>query len=383
MAAPPSPTPMLLSGLSLEQYAGITAALAEGFPLDTILEQEGIAREAWEEAARAWTKAVVAEMDLQLLLVQKRRIAEDCLGRAISPLDSDKSAWAGLLGALATSEEPSSVAEALGLTMSDIARLGRAWKRRIQAEPSVAKELAELAATAKAPTRIEAEPRKLRPFPWTSPRRMASTSGPIIKHDDSPGEAASAGHPQRQLASFQLRAQEDDGAGQRPNVSPKVSPAAAQPPKRRYVPLVTADLPPTEELRRLIAAAEPRAAMGRSKPAPVEPDSSDDGSANAGGTAELTRPPDVVAALPFRESAMPASDTPPSLSLHDYARFRAQVRIRGENDETVWRLFGIGSLSAKEKLQGMFAARFRADPKAQADFIALVEKFAALLSTDE
>ena len=83
IARPNRPAVMLLGGLSLEQYAGVTAALAEQFDLSQILDQEGIDPSAWPAASRAWSRAIVEATNLQILLTEKRRIAEDCLARSL------------------------------------------------------------------------------------------------------------------------------------------------------------------------------------------------------------------------------------------------------------------------------------------------------------
>lgn len=46
-ADPPADLP---NGVSLEQYAGVTTALAEGHPLEAILSNEPIASDAWKPA---------------------------------------------------------------------------------------------------------------------------------------------------------------------------------------------------------------------------------------------------------------------------------------------------------------------------------------------
>ncbi len=162
--------------------------------------------------------------------------------------------------------------------------------------------------------------------------------------------------------------------------------------QRRLGPpvLMTEELPRPEELARLIAAAEPRTAIARSPVAaapsdlPARPPSRDVGAGPAiGETEELERAPEHVAALPFREPQLDGRIEPPELSLQSYARFRAELRLRGEHDEGVWRRFGVGSREAKDALQSSFAKRFRGDPAAQSEFVALVDKYAALLAKEK
>ena len=88
-------------------------------------------------------------------------------------------------------------------------------------------------------------------------------------------------------------------------------------------------------------------------------------------------------ALPFRpQAAAPAPKTAqreeersvrgPDLTLEQYATFRAQLAIEGENNPEVWANFGVASQDAKEALQARFAEQFRRDPGAQCRVIELV-----------
>ncbi len=236
---------LLLGGLSLEQYAGVTTALAEGFALDAILTQEGIAFASWPDASRAWTEAIVDAPDLQIELIQKRRIAEDCLGREIAPLAEDPVAWTGLLGALAVTESPAMITEALGITMGDIARLGRQWKRKMEADPKLAEEVVKLAPTAKPPTRVEAKPRALRPFPWTPAVAKKSDARETVDVRDASKAIiavidAKAAPPRRELASFQLEQRDVP-----PGVVPApIEPSTSSPQRSALSPAPLAASPP-------------------------------------------------------------------------------------------------------------------------------------------
>lgn len=180
--------PAPIAGVSLEQYAGVSAALAENLPLDKVLEQEKIDPAAWPLAERGWREAMSQSPDVHIVYMQKRRQAEDCLGRTIEPLESDASAWVGILGALATADSPASVLEPLGLKMSDVGRLGRVWKRKAEKNADVAKSLADLAGKAKPPTRVTAGAVELKRFPWSPPADSAQSVVP-----DGPLDAPNAG----------------------------------------------------------------------------------------------------------------------------------------------------------------------------------------------
>jgi hypothetical protein len=75
--------------------------------------------------------------------------------------------------------------------------------------------------------------------------------------------------------------------------------------------------------------------------------------------------------LPFVEQTSPAP-IGLQLTLEQYAALRAQLTVRGEDDQGTLRLFGVTSPAAKEALQACFAERFRLDAAVQARFVDLV-----------
>ncbi len=165
-----------LGGITLEQFAGVVIALEDEIPLAEVLAQEVIGEAAWAGAAKAWRGAIAGAPDLQILYVEARRVAEDCLARAVQPLDADPAAWSGLLAALTMEGNAAARLKGLGLRMSDVARIGRAWSRRAKESPEVARALADAAGKAVVPTTVACTPTALRPFPW-SPRRSPAADG--------------------------------------------------------------------------------------------------------------------------------------------------------------------------------------------------------------
>lgn len=193
-----------LDGLTLEQYAGITQAVSEGLALDDVLAQERVSSDVWRSAELSFREALVDAPDLQLDLVHLRRRAEDCLARTISPLDDDPEAWMGLMSILALGDGAKGKIESLGLTMSDVARVGRSWRRKMEADPQLAEKLAELAPRARPPTSVRAAPLELRRFPWSP----ATPEGPVVELKPSAEQVSQDGTAPRgqatpQLASFQ------------------------------------------------------------------------------------------------------------------------------------------------------------------------------------
>lgn len=196
---------MKLGGLTLEQYTGVVTALAERLPLPEILAQEQIPEADWPGAERAWRRAIAESYDLQMVHVQKRRVAEDCLARKTAPLESDPAAWTGLLSALSSADDPDALTRSLGLTMADVGRLGRVWKQKVTADPELGKKLQELAPTAKAPTKIDVDPPALKPFPWTPPKQTVERVLPAQQGAPAERVDLPVSEPQRHLASFQLK----------------------------------------------------------------------------------------------------------------------------------------------------------------------------------
>ena len=192
--------------ITLEQYAGIRAALAENISLAEVLAQEQIKERRFREAEPIWRERIADSMELQLQYMQKLRIAEDCLARKLSPIEDDEAAWVGLLGVLATSLDVPATLAQLGITMNDMGRLGRVWKRRTQKDSAVGERLAELAKTPVPPAKVEASPVVLKPFPWTKPRASvpAPLSPPTSEGSQSTAPSRVAKPVQRVLASFQV-----------------------------------------------------------------------------------------------------------------------------------------------------------------------------------
>ncbi len=205
MASAPAKNSVGFYGVTLEQFAGVRAASAEGIPLGDVLAQEDIQSDAWANAALAWREAVAESQALHVELIQKQRIAEETLGRKVEPLDDDPSAWVGLLSALATSDTPEELLKHLGITMTDVGRLGRVWRRRAEADDSIAKKLAELAPTAKPPEAVKVGPIELRPFPWTTVHateraaRRETVPTPTVPAKPTPDARVNL-----ELASYQL-----------------------------------------------------------------------------------------------------------------------------------------------------------------------------------
>jgi hypothetical protein len=68
-----------------------------------------------------------------------------------------------------------------------------------------------------------------------------------------------------------------------------------------------------------------------------------------------------------------------TMTLEQYALFRAHLVVNGEDDAETWKAFGVGSPPAKEALQARFVWLFKQDAAAQATFIELVRRLSTQL----
>lgn len=195
--------------MSLEQFAGLRAALAEQLPLGEILEQEHLEETALRASEPIWIERIAGSIATQLEYTEKLRIAEDTLARTLSPVSDDEAAWVGLLGTLATCSDQSALLSKLGISLTDVGRLGRVWKRRMEADAELAPRLAKLAETPTAPERITAGRVELRPFPWSPRTKRPAAAAPaaVLAHVEATSSASGdAPVVQRVLASFQREA---------------------------------------------------------------------------------------------------------------------------------------------------------------------------------
>ncbi len=177
-------SPLSLGGVNLEQHAGVTAALAEGFPLDEILAAEQLDPARWRGADVAWKQRLAQDAASGAGIFPAHRLkveeAEDCLSRAVSPLDDDLDAWLSFLHDWSKSADPLAMLKKLRLGANDISRLRRRWAKRMDGDPKLALKAAKRAADGAQPLPpISVAPAKLKPFPW-SKRRPVAAAAPAL-----------------------------------------------------------------------------------------------------------------------------------------------------------------------------------------------------------
>ncbi len=346
--------------ITLEQYAGVHAALAEGLPLAAILDQEQFEEATYREAAPVWRERIAESVGTALEFTQKVTVASDCLARSLSPIQNDEAAWVGLLGALATALDQGELLSTLGISLNDIGRLGREWRRRAQREPELGKRLAELAKTPVAPTRVVAGLVQLRPFPWTpeaGPPGKLDQAEPLVTAPESVA-------PQvvRLQASFQLAAPTPPGP---PTLADPDETLPIPPPfsPGRGVPFSGTRSP--QELAVMLGPSQPEP--------PAQP--------GDGETALLPRL-ELVAAQTgsFRDQLTPVAI--PVLSVGEYAELRARLTVYGEAHAPTLARFGVTAEAVRDALRKRFAEYFQRDQAAQTQFIAIMQEAISRVRTE-
>jgi hypothetical protein len=175
----PTSGPPPIFGVTVEQYAGVNAAMIEGFGLPEVLASEGLDAAMWSRAAVGWSTRIAKAGTtgaLSLTYQEKLAFAQEWLGRRIEPLCADLEAWFGFLGAWSAHPAPFDLLKELGLQSTDVARVQGAWTRRIEADEKLRKRVVEVALK-----RLSAVPKltvtkaTLRPFPWS---RTAAPAAP-------------------------------------------------------------------------------------------------------------------------------------------------------------------------------------------------------------
>src|SRR5690242_6232229 len=133
--------------LTVEQYAGIMAALDEELPAEAVLANEGLDAAGWKQADAAWKAKLAAdgaEGPTFVVFRKKRGEAEDFLTREVKPIDSDLAGWLGFLRAWSAHPAPFELLSKQGLRMNDVARLQRRWAKRLAEDKELAKKAAEI-----------------------------------------------------------------------------------------------------------------------------------------------------------------------------------------------------------------------------------------------
>ena len=183
--------PLALGGVTLEQHAGVAAALSEGFALAQILATEQLDAAGWRGADVAWKQRLAQDGAAGGSTFTAYRVkleeAEDALSRSVTPLDDDLEAWLGFLHTWSSNPDPVGMLKKLGLGTNDVSRLRRRWSKRLDDNSKLALEAAKIAARGPKPLpAISVAPSKLLPFPWS---KRAGAARPSVQPSGGAGVA--------------------------------------------------------------------------------------------------------------------------------------------------------------------------------------------------
>ncbi len=324
-AAPPAE---ILHGVSLEQYAGVTAALLEGFPLADILANEQIAPGVWPPADAAWKARVAtdgAEGPVFAAFRDKRAMAEDCLARAVAPIDSDLGAWMSFLHAFGAHPAPGELLSGAGLGVNDLSRLQRRWARRMAEDANLPKQAAELAKKGPGPLpSLHVDPPALRPFPWSLGRAPEPVK--VVPRVAAPSDTSMAPGKLRLFSYVALKARLAESAGSEQSVLEQLGVKDFATTDAGWQAVLRDDPELERDYRRLLGVqrAKIRAAAKQGPAAPPAPEIQSPPPAPAAPVPEAPprRPPSKLAgtalavdvlnkkALPFAEGAPAAAPAP-------------------------------------------------------------------------
>jgi hypothetical protein len=139
-----------MAGVSLDQYAGVTAGVAEAFPLDAVLANEGIDPRVWPRAEEAWADRLASEGEtdraLQEVFDERLREARARYGVRVQPLDDDLRAWLDFFRRWSESPDPLALLGGFGLRATDVMQLHQTWSQRLGADPALQKQAQEILA---------------------------------------------------------------------------------------------------------------------------------------------------------------------------------------------------------------------------------------------
>jgi hypothetical protein len=173
VAAPREPEP-IRCGVHLVQVAAVHAALAEGFGLDEVLAEERLPDGAWRKAEVTWKAEIAGDEAVLGRYKVELEKQQDRLRRRVEPLEEGLEDWVVFLRYYQRHAAPGDLLEALGLNLNDMARLGRRWSKRFDAEPKLAKQAAKL--SLKLETRVEKGEKLLLPVLRVTPPALSPSS---------------------------------------------------------------------------------------------------------------------------------------------------------------------------------------------------------------
>jgi hypothetical protein len=142
-----------IEGLTLEQYAAISAELNERRePTEGVLLRHGLDLARWQRVEQTWPLRIAA-----LALRGNPTLAQDydryyvAAQDALGPTEPTRTLdeYARITGRILSGEEAAQVSSSEGLSLADFARLVRAWNTRLARDPDLTKAFRALVQTHK------------------------------------------------------------------------------------------------------------------------------------------------------------------------------------------------------------------------------------------
>lgn len=297
--------------------ARVHASLRAKAPLGDTLHAVNLTHEAWREADERWTDRLVsaAEDDPTLLVAYDLALADawDELAPRIEPYETDAAAWVALEEVLIGNPEPLKALAVAGVELGDMPRLRRIWKRRADADASVAAALVEarrdppMLVRAKRVDRTPAAKTAVNPLALEAPvaAPLAPPPPPLHAPPLAPPAASAFAPPAAALAPSAPAVAPLPPSAQPPLAAPPAVPAgpvgsgtamAFELPShlRQAVPFKKQDAPVPPP-----ASKAPAAPVAAAAPVPT-------------GTAMSFELPANLRALPFPNAPAPPLPTPPA-----------------------------------------------------------------------
>lgn len=174
-----------VEGVTLEHYAGVSAAVIEGFALPVVLSAEGIDEGAWTRASLTWSRRVAAGGPQSPLSTSYRdtlAFARGWLGRRVTPLEDDLGIWFAFLNAFSAHPAPFDLLKQLGVLPADVTRIQGAWALKVEKDEELRKQALELAKKRpSAVPKVKVTAATLRPFPWSKKREKEADAPVLVK----------------------------------------------------------------------------------------------------------------------------------------------------------------------------------------------------------
>lgn len=240
----------------LSLYAAVVAALGEGYPIEVVLEHEGLSLDAWEAAEERWVDRLQesAEGDLSLFDALDRALATQRARfvRPVAPLDDDLHQFLAFQRHLAEAENPTAMLAGHGLFLGDWVRVQERWAERLGRDAALRAEATTALRSPEAPplAAIQAGARRLPP-----PLRTRSSVPVVVAAGASEEELPEWGLDALRAGAPPTAQQATPALPIAPAPAPPSSPVLSAPP--RSMPVSPLEEPPGRSRPSLSAVPAP------------------------------------------------------------------------------------------------------------------------------